>query len=136
MTIVVDASVVIAWLLRDERTPEADALAELIIDEGARVPQLFPIEIANVLVSAQRRGRISLAYAEEQLALLDELSLSLDPETSAHATRTTFQLAVDDNLTVYDATYLELALRLEARLMTFDLALAGAARRRGLTVLP
>ena len=136
MTIVVDTSLIVAWLLREERSADADKVAGFIVEEGAWVPQLFPVEIANVLLQAIRRKRITASYADEQLRRLEDISLSTDPETSDHAWTTTYRLAVDEQLTVYDATYLELALRLGATLATLDDSLADAARRRGLTVLP
>lgn len=136
MTIVVDTSLIVAWLLREERSADADKVAGFIVEEGAWVPQLFPIEIANVLLQATRRKRITASYADEQLRRLEDISLSIDPETADPAWTTTYRLAVDEQLTVYDATYLELALRLEATLATLDTDLADAARRRGLTVLP
>ena len=136
MTIVVDASLIIAWLLREERSAEAASVAHLIVEEGAWVPQLFPLEIANVLVQAVWRKRIAAAYADEQLRRLEDISLSTDTETSDHAWDETYRLAMDEGLTAYDATYLELALRRDATLATLDTDLADAARRHGLTVIP
>ena len=136
MTIVVDASLIIAWLLREERSAEAGSVAHLIVEEGAWVPQLFPLEIANVLVQAVRRKRIAAAYADEQLRRLEDISLSTDTETRDLAWDETYRLAMDEGLTAYDATYLELALRRDATLATLDTDLADAARRHGLTVIP
>lgn len=136
MTIVVDASLIIAWLLREERSTEADGIARLIGEEGAWVPQLFSIEIANVLLQAVRRRRITASYADLQFRRLEDVSLSTDVETNDFAWTTTYRLAVEEGLTVYDATYLELALRLEATLGTLDGDLAVAARRRGVIVIP
>lgn len=136
MTIVVDASLIVAWLLREERSGEADRIAGVIVEEGAWVPQLFSVEIANVLLQAVRRRRITASYADLQLRRLEDISLSADLETNDFAWTTTYHLAADEELTVYDATYLELALRLGATLATLDADLAAAARRRGLTVVP
>ncbi len=136
MTIVVDTSLIIAWLLQEERSSQAEEVARLIIEDGAWVPQLFSIEVANVLLQAVRRKRITELYADEQLRRLEDVSLSIDPETNDHSWSTTYRLAVDEGLTVYDATYLELALRRDAVVATLDADLAAAARRRGLTVLP
>lgn len=136
MTLVVDASLIIAWLLREERSVEAQQVGHLIVEEGAWVPQLFSIEIANVLLQAVRRRRITASYADEQLRRFEDVSLLLDAETSDHAWSTTYRLARDEGLTAYDASYLELALRRDAILATLDVDLAAAGRRRGLTVLP
>ncbi|MEO7223982.1 MAG: type II toxin-antitoxin system VapC family toxin [Devosia sp.] len=136
MSLVVDASIVGAWLLPDERSPEAVGIARLIDETETWVPQLFPIEIGNALLAAERRKRASPAYVAEQLASLERMPLRLDTETNAEIWGGTYRLAKDEGLTVYDATYLELALRLGAQLATLDRDLANAARRRGLTVLP
>ena len=136
MTLVVDTSLILAWLLREERSADAEKIARVVVEEGAWVPQLFPVEIANVLLQAVRRNRITASYADAQLRLLENISLSIDVETSAQAWDATYRLASEDGLTLYDATYLELALRRNAGLATFDDALARAARGRGLAVLP
>lgn len=136
MTLVVDTSLILAWLLREERSADAEKIARVVVEEGAWVPQLFPVEIANVLLQAVRRNRITASYADAQLRLLENISLSIDVETSAQAWDATYRLASEDGLTLYDATYLELALRRKAGLATFDDALARAARGRGLAVLP
>lgn len=136
MIIVVDASLIAAWLLREERSADAEKVALLIVQDGAWVPQLFSIEIANVLMQAVRRRRIAASYADTQLRRLEDISLSIDTETSDHAWNTTYRLAEDEELTVYDATYLELALRRDATLATLDADLAKAGRRRGVPVLP
>lgn len=136
MNIVVDASIAAAWSFADETTPDTDRVADLVEIHGAQVPQLFHIEIANVLLVAERRGRISAGYADAQLGLLEMLSLRIDDATAEHAWHRTLQLARQERLTVYDATYLELALRLGADLATLDGDLIAAARRNGLAVLP
>jgi predicted nucleic acid-binding protein len=134
--IVIDSSIAGAWSFKDESTAETDRIAELVEVHGAWVPQLFPTEIANVLLVAVRRKRIDAVHLDRQLAFLTDLNLSIDTETSEHAWHTTVRLAREERLTVYDATYLELALRAGADLATLDKELAAAAQRRGVTVLP
>ncbi len=136
MNIVIDASIAAAWSFADETTPDTERVASLVELYGAHVPQLFHLEIANVLMVAVRRGRISSGHADAQLALLEMLNLRVDGATAEHAWHKTLQLAGQERLTVYDATYLELALRVGADLATLDSELAAAARRNGLTVLP
>ncbi len=136
MSLVVDASIVGAWLLPDERSTGAVGIARLIDETETWVPQLFPIEICNALLAAERRQRVSDAYVQDQLAALQRMPLRLDTETNTGIWSTTFELAKAERLTVYDATYLELALRLGAELATLDRDLAAAARRRGVHVVP
>lgn len=136
MKIVIDASVAAAWSFEDEESPATERVAELVETFGAWVPNLFPTEIANVLLIAERRRRILPSQVDSQIQLLSALGLTIDLDSNLHAWNETFSLARDERLTVYDATYLELALRLGAHLATLDVDLAAAARRRGLTVLP
>jgi predicted nucleic acid-binding protein len=133
---VVDSSIAVTWCFEDEASPETDTLFERIRDEGAVVPGLWHLELGNVLVQAARRGRISRADITRRLSLIADLPISVDQETSARAWREILLLAWRENLTTYDAAYLELAERHGLPLMTRDRALAEAARRTGLAVFP
>lgn len=135
MSLVVDTSVLAAWIFKEERF-DAKAIVELIANGTTFVPQLLPVELANVVLVAERKQRVSSNFAVEQLAMIGELPLIIDAETSGRVRTDTYQLAKAERLTVYDATYLELALRLGAKLATLDRDLAAAARRRGVNVVP
>jgi hypothetical protein len=80
---VLDCSVVVAWCIDDEAAPETDALLERARDEGAVVPQHWPLELGNVLSQASCRGRLSVSDVTSRLDLLAELPLRLDEETAA-----------------------------------------------------
>ena len=75
---VIDASAVLAWCFEDEGGPEADALIEQVAAEGASVPGLWPLEIANGLVMGERRGRISQAESAAFVAMIEELPIVAD----------------------------------------------------------
>jgi predicted nucleic acid-binding protein len=92
--------------------------------------------LGNVLLNAEKRGRISMSGVTGRLALLAELPIVVDQETTARAWRDILTLARNEGLTTYDATYLELSLRLGLPLLTKDGDLAGAAKRLGVVVLP
>lgn len=134
--IVIDASIALSWCFEDEASEETDAIAARIIDTGAIVPGLFKLEMANILLQAERRGRITPAQVAATIALLDELAIPVDGETADRAWRETLGLARAHALTSYDAAYLELALRRGAALATRDRKLAEAARALGVAVLP
>lgn len=87
--------------------------------------------MANVLLAAERRGRIDRAGVDGRLHWLGELPVEIDDETGRHAWSSTLALARAEQLTLYDATYLELAMRRGAVLATLDGDLAEAARRVG-----
>jgi len=129
LTVVLDASLALTWFFEDEATPETDRLLDRVSHEGAVVPALWRLELGNVLLQAERRGRISAANVERGLALVGGLPISVDPETISRAWRDTLALARTERLTVYDASYLELAIRRRIPLLTLDKA--AAVRRQG-----
>lgn len=136
MSIVVDASMAIAWLFDDENTADAHAVMRRVVAEGALVPTLWRLEVANVLRNAVRRGRCDQVYADRSLARLGRLAIHSDEDTDRQAWGVTRQLSQEENLTLYDAAYLELALRKRIPLASCDAALIAAAKRRAVDVLP
>jgi len=135
MSLVLDASMAVAWLFDDETTEAAHQVMRRVAAEGAVVPSLWRLEVANVLRNAVRRGRCDDAYADRSLRRLERLLIAVDTETDTRAWGETRNLSRDENLTLYDAAYLELALRIQRPLASCDAALVTAARRRGLEVL-
>lgn len=125
---VLDCSVAAAWLFDDEADPETDALLERVAEEGAMVPNLWHLEVANVLRQAERWGRITAAQVNAGLEALSDLPIHTDTETAARAFHDVIALARRHDLTTYDAAYLELALRSGVPLATRDRALLAAAR--------
>jgi predicted nucleic acid-binding protein len=125
MAFVVDASVVGSWVLPDENHPEALTALERLEDEEAFAPSLLWFELRNLLLANERRQRITPAQTAAALNLVKELPLRLDGQADSD---TTLQLARAYRLTIYDAAYLELAVRRHLALVTFDTALAEAAR--------
>jgi len=133
--LVLDASMTAAWLFQNERTPAAHDVMRQVAREGALVPSLWRLEIANVLRNAVRRGRCDDAYASRSLARLGRLAITTDEETDHHAWGDTRSLSREENLTLYDAAYLELAKRKTACLASCDAALLAAASRLKLQIL-
>jgi predicted nucleic acid-binding protein len=128
MAFVVDASVVGSWLLPDEAHPEAIIALDRLKEEEAFVPALFWFEIRNLLLANERRERITPTQTLLALNALRGLHLQIDNQADSD---TTLQLARDYRLTAYDAVYLELAVRRQLLLLTFDGHLATAAKRLG-----
>ncbi|WP_375452694.1 type II toxin-antitoxin system VapC family toxin [uncultured Devosia sp.] len=131
-----DASITLAWSFEDERTPPVDAVLDQISDFGAVAPQLWPLEVANTLRLAARRGRIPLDRVAGILSSLTALDIEIDTETVGRAWTTILNIADKHDLTVYDASYLELAIRRGLPLATGDKALVRAARAEAVSVLP
>lgn len=133
MTLVLDGSLALAAVLPDETRPPAEAI-EAICNGNAHAPPHLLLEVLNGLVMAERRKRIPRFLRDEIAHLVCEWPL-VTPATEAKHRLRTLSLAERHKLTVYDAAYLELALRLGAPLATFDAALAEAARAEGVHVL-
>ena len=126
--LVVDASVVIAWLFDDEDDPRADKALEELEREGAIVPQLWHLETRNSLLTAERRGRLTAEEVKERLDALKGLPIATDEQPELQSA---FDLARIHKQSLYDAVYLELAKREDAALATLDSALARAATLGG-----
>ncbi len=135
MSVVLDASMTVSWLFATERSDASHAVLRRVAAEGASVPSLWRLEVANVLRNAVRRGRCDELYADRCLERLRRLRITVDSETDTHAWGQTRRLAQAQDLTLYDAAYLELAKRREQPLASCDAALMKAARSVGLDVL-
>jgi len=109
--------------------------AEAVAEHGAVVPALWRLEIANSLTVAARRGRIDGEFRRAALGDLAMLEITTDPHTGANAWGQTLQLADQCGLTVYDAAYLELALRRRLPLATLDEKLRAGATGCGVELL-
>lgn len=126
MTIVVDASVIAAWVLPDESSEEADAVLQRVAAEGALAPELLWHELRNILLTAARRGRIPLPDIVPSLLRLRRLPIET-VNVGGFADARLIDLAERYRLTAYDAAYLLLALERGVALATADRALVSAA---------
>ncbi len=133
---VVDCSVAMAWYFEDEVDAYADAVLEKLEHAEAVVPATWTIEVANALAVAERRARISPSYLSRVLGLIGNLPLRIDEETSARALGPTLSLARQENLSAYDAAYLDLAMRQGLPLATLDKAMRKAATALGVPLVP
>ena len=129
--LVVDASVVVAWLFDDEDEPRADRVLGQLVEDGALVPQLWHLETRNSLLTAERRGRLSAEEVKERLDALKGLPIATDEEPDLQSA---FDLARAHGLSLYDALYLELAKRENAELATLDGPLGRAAAIEGVSL--
>jgi len=132
---VVDASVAIAWVDRGQATVATQTLLSSLA-EGAvfEVPSIWPLEVANALISLKRRGRLTereRRLASEWLRLLPH---AIDSEASVMAFDVLSDLAAKHGLSVYDAAYLEMAGRRGLALVSKDGALVAAARKARVAV--
>ncbi len=124
---VLDASVAIAAVLPEDNSELADALLVQVVRQRAVVPVFWPVEIGNALLVAQRRLLITGEERRAALGHLARLPFDLDTETPARSWNTIADVAERRGLSLYDAAYLELAIRRRLPLATFDAALRRAA---------
>ncbi|MDP2067262.1 MAG: type II toxin-antitoxin system VapC family toxin [Burkholderiaceae bacterium] len=133
MTFVLDNSVVTGWYLPDQATAYTEAIATRLENDKALVPALWQMELANVLKTACTRGKLSLHAARQILDALGTLPIEIDANTPGQ--RQLFELAMRHQLSSYDATCLELAMRHGLPIATQDQQLKDAAMAAGVDVL-
>ena len=133
---VLDCSVAMAWCFADEADAVADAVLDRLSEDVALAPSIWPLEVANVLLVAERRGRINSAGAARFLDLLSALPITIDETTRERAWGPIAGLGREHGLSSYDAAYLELAMREGVPLASRDAALRSAAEASGVAVMP
>ena len=133
---VIDSSVGFGWIHADQATPETDRLlAELESGGVMVVPAFWFLEIANTVLSLQRRRKMTREERKYALATLSRMNLTIDVESGNAAFHKISELAEEYGLSIYDAVYLEVALRRGLALASRDRALVSAAKKCGVQVL-
>lgn len=129
--LVVDVSAIAGQLLGEQHAAYSDAALAIVAEHGAMVPAIFWYEVRNLLVSNECRGRLTPDQSDLFLGVIADLALEVDD--LPHDDRA-LALARTHGLSVYDAAYLELALRRRAAMATLDTKLAHAAHAVGVAV--
>lgn len=135
MGFVLDASVALAWCFADEATTASQVLLERLESETATVPAIWSLEVGNVLLQAVRRQRLAYAESVQFLEFLEHLPIEVDPYSTLIPSREIMQLAYNNQLTTYDAAYLDVALRSGLPLATKDQQLTKAATLLGVSMV-
>jgi predicted nucleic acid-binding protein len=135
MNLVLECSIALTWIYADETTEPVRQVFDTVSEGGAWVPGLWRLEVANVLEMGVRRKRHDAAFRDSTLADLAQLPIQVDTETDRQAWDATLRLAERHQLTLYDAAYLELALRRNLPLASLDEDLRRAARAEKVKVL-
>jgi predicted nucleic acid-binding protein len=134
MSFVLDNSVTMRWFFGDGR-PQELAYAVKVLDAmkeaNALVPATWGLEVANVIARAEAKGLVTEARSGAFLEMLEGVDIEVDAATFTHSLSDTLQLARRYKLSAYDASYLELALRLGIPLATLDEDLRTAAKKAG-----
>ena len=124
---VVDNSIVMSWCFMDEANQYADAVLDSLSEATALVPSIWPLEVINVLLVAERRMRISEADSVRFTTLLSQLPIVVEYERAEQIMKDLLALARVNELSSYDASYLDLAMRKGLPLATLDKRLKEAA---------
>ncbi|MGI9302103.1 MAG: type II toxin-antitoxin system VapC family toxin [Gammaproteobacteria bacterium] len=129
---VLDCSVTAAWLFEDETSALAEAVLEQLGDGwAARVPPVWVLEVCNVLLVGERRGRLTKARSTVFWETLRALPIAVDERASMATAPAVVALGREHQLSAYDAAYLELAVREAVPVATLDQRLAAAAQASG-----
>jgi predicted nucleic acid-binding protein len=132
--IVIDASVALAWCFPDEASDYADSVLLALENETAIVPAIWAVELANALLVGERRKRIHQPEVRRFVELVMGLSVVQDGQASANTVSNIVPLGREYNLSAYDAAYLDVAVRHEIPLATFDHALRKACTTAGIKI--
>lgn len=130
--VVIDNSVFLAWCMGDEEDPAATSAMERVVESGGIVPRIWWYELRNALLMNERRARINQQQVSDTIADSLEMGISID---EAHEESLLLDLARRFELSVYDAAYLEVALRRSLPLATLDRRMREAAEMLGVDLL-
>jgi predicted nucleic acid-binding protein len=125
---VLDNSVVMAWCFQDEGNTYTEAVLDSLENVEAVVPAIWPLELGNALLVAERKKRLSEASVIRFLALVNTLPILIEQETPERMLKEIISLARQRGLSTYDASYLDLAMRLGLPISTQDELLKKAAQ--------
>jgi predicted nucleic acid-binding protein len=122
------------WLFKDGKPPDvayANSVLGMMEDSSAIVPVIWGLEVANVIARAEANNQITQAQSQAFLELVGSIKIEVDTDTFTYALSNTLDLARRYRLTAYDASYLDLAMRLDLPLATLDENLQKAASKAG-----
>jgi predicted nucleic acid-binding protein len=131
---VLDCWVTMAWCFDDEATPYTDGVRDCLAEKRAVMPSIWPLEAANATLMGERRKRLDEARSQRIFALLAALPIAVDDQTSSRAFGDIVHLARIHQLSAYDASYLELAIRRGLPLACNDGKLKTAALAAGVAL--
>jgi predicted nucleic acid-binding protein len=126
---VIDNSVVMAWCFQDQTTKYTEAILDMLEASVAYAPAIWPLEVGNVLLVAERKNIIGKADALRFISIVRSLPIVVEQESAGRMFAEILSLAREYRLSTYDASYLDLAIRLGLSLATQDKGLIAAAKK-------
>lgn len=134
MPFVLDASVAVAWCFEDERDALGDAVLEALREDSALVPAIWPFEVANALLVAERRGRLTRSDLARFAQLLASLPIEIERRAAEGIFDSVLHTPQAQNLSVYDAAYVDLAMRSGLPIASLDERVRVASEAVGVTL--
>jgi predicted nucleic acid-binding protein len=135
MAFVLDASVALAWVFGDEDNAYAETVLDLLAEEPGVVPSIWPLEVGNGLLAGLRRRRLELQDVDHAQSLLAALPIAVRRFGLNEVFDEVLFVAREHNLSVYDASYLAVAVAERSPLATNDVALLAAASAVGVPLV-
>ncbi len=132
---VIDNSVVMSWCFKDETNRYADAVLDKLSESTAIAPSIWPLEVVNVLLVAERRKRLKQADSVRFITLLSQLPIVVEDRGSEKVMKDLLALGRTSHLSSYDASYLDLAMRKDCPIATIDKKIMEAAKEVSVTIL-
>jgi predicted nucleic acid-binding protein len=132
---VVDNSVVISWCFKDETNKYGDAVLDRLTKSTAIVPPIWPLEVVNVLLVAERRNRLKQVDSVRFITLLSQLPIVVEHERPGEKMKDLLALVKANHLSSYDAAYLDLSMKKDCPIATLDKKLIEAAKKVNVTIL-
>ncbi|HVA46216.1 MAG TPA: type II toxin-antitoxin system VapC family toxin [Pirellulales bacterium] len=132
---IIDCSLAMAWLFKDEATEETTKLLNRLETETGLVPAWWFLEVTNVIALAERKGRVAPHESQQFIDDISQLDIELDTESPLRSFSHILPLCRTHRLTSYDAMYLDLAVRRHLPLATLDEPLRKAAKKAGVKLL-
>ncbi len=131
---VIDNSVVMSWCFKDETNHYADAVLDRLLESTAFVPSIWPLEVVNVLLVAERRKRLKEADSVRFITLLSQLPIVVEHDQTERIMKDLLPLARTNSLSSYDACYLDLSMRKGISIATLDTQLKKAAQKTDVSI--
>ncbi len=127
---IIDCSITMAWCFEDERTSYTEKLLSVLAEVAAAVPDIWPVEVTNVLLMAEKRKRVTSYQVNTFKNSLRKFPIQICERTPSQTWDDIFELAKETKLTSYDACYLDLAIQLSLPIATLDKDLKKAAHSK------
>ena len=132
---VIDNSVVVSWLLEEEHVKKSREILNKLSSHQVCVPSIWPYELANALFVAEKRKRIKEADSVAFICDLKNLPIIIEESSFERIGKDVLSLSREHKITVYDASYIELALRKDLALASFDKEIIKVCKKIGVVVI-